>query len=762
MEKLLKYTDIVFLFGLLAIPFMPNFGALDIIGPQFLYLSILLFSYVAIKLLTKQKVDFKLNYSTFFYLLFFITALLSIFNSLNKIESLIELIRYFITFLILVFTFSIFNNKKTIINSVIIAIVAFLFIETFYIFYLFIKNYSFEIPPLRLREFEGFAYNQNIASLSILVKIPLALFAFIKTKNKIIRFFLGILIAISTFDILIIGSRSAIYGLFLLIICLIGLIVFIKRFNFDDVNRKKLLKVLLIFFSVFILQNILYTNSKNNLQAVDRVKILDDYSTNYRLDMWEYSFEMLKDFPLFGVGIGNWKIQSIKYGKNHIKDYEVPYHAHNDFVQMFSEVGILGGLFFILFFISPIYFLFKNYKSFSNSKKELSIFLLFSLGAIIIDSFFNFPRARPYSLLNLFWVITLIYTLGSFKIENTNKFWSNTFLLICLILCIPSIYILYRVKNSLVEQVPLIVEYNEYPDQIITPVSEILLFEEQIPNITNVVMPLKIVKARYLLMEEKYDSAKKLIKEGRIHNPYLGFGDVLLGRIYLKENKLDSAAFYGKRSLEKLPINASHITRYQIILERQQNLEESEKVFIETMSLKVEAIWQNYLITVSTIKVRKDLDFTDREREFMKQGIEMFPNNTVLQQADKIINYGGDLILLANEFDSKATKNFDEKKYQDSIDNWLKAIDIISNDEAYYLNIAHAYLLKDENNNAQKYFNIIKKENLIGITGKYEFLKSIYYLNLNKTNKACDFAVLAKDKGYSNAQVLLDQLKCIN
>ena len=51
--------------------------------------------------------------------------------------------------------------------------------------------------------------------------------------------------------------------------------------------------------------------------------------------------------PIFGSGLGNWKIASIGEGKEHISGYTVPYHAHNDFIHVFTETGIPGGLVYI-------------------------------------------------------------------------------------------------------------------------------------------------------------------------------------------------------------------------------------------------------------------------------------------------------------------------------------------------------------------------------------------------------------------------------
>ena len=36
--------------------------------------------------------------------------------------------------------------------------------------------------------------------------------------------------------------------------------------------------------------------------------------------------------------------------QKYIKGYVVPYHAHSDFIQLGAEVGIIGILFYLVFF----------------------------------------------------------------------------------------------------------------------------------------------------------------------------------------------------------------------------------------------------------------------------------------------------------------------------------------------------------------------------------------------------------------------------
>ena len=348
------------------------------------------------------------------------------------------------------------------------------------------------------------------------------------------------------------------------------------------------------------------------------------------------------------------------------------------------------------------------------------------------------------------------------KKNNKHKTTQAILYLGFLLLGLMAVYVFYKLNHSLKEQVPLYVEYNMYPDKIITPLEEILLFEDEFPNISNVLIPIKLAKARYLFLNKEYEKAKRYIHEGKKHNPYLGFGDLLLNRIFTAQNMLDSAVFYGKESIRKLPNNESHITFYQITQEKVQDLEEIRRVFIESSSLFSEPIWQNYLISLSRIKLTKGIEFTEEDKAFLNEALLLFPKNKTILIAEKIINYGGDIILIANEYDSKAIKSFNEKKYKEAIENWLAAIKVIPNDEAYYLNIVHSHILLNQVEEADDYLNKIETLNLIGNSGKFEFLSSINNLKQNRTVLGCNFAKKAFDLGYKNADLILKQYGCLN
>jgi O-antigen ligase len=64
--------------------------------------------------------------------------------------------------------------------------------------------------------------------------------------------------------------------------------------------------------------------------------------------IWMNTFQILKDFPLFGSGLGTFGQIFPMYRTFHLQ--ELITHSENDFLQLASEVGLIGfGLLLTLF-----------------------------------------------------------------------------------------------------------------------------------------------------------------------------------------------------------------------------------------------------------------------------------------------------------------------------------------------------------------------------------------------------------------------------
>jgi O-antigen ligase len=70
-----------------------------------------------------------------------------------------------------------------------------------------------------------------------------------------------------------------------------------------------------------------------------RMPIEQKLSSRYHL--WKHSIQMVEDFPLWGVGIGEFNFLFPKYSYDYSKLIE-EFHPHNYFLQIASEMGLIG------------------------------------------------------------------------------------------------------------------------------------------------------------------------------------------------------------------------------------------------------------------------------------------------------------------------------------------------------------------------------------------------------------------------------------
>ena len=109
----------------------------------------------------------------------------------------------------------------------------------------------------------------------------------------------------------------------------------------------KIFAIIIILFSFTQFIDNSFSDKLFRLGKTERLITNDNTSTNIRIQFIERSVELATCYP-FGVGIGNWKLYSIKCEAKNMYSYVVPFFAHNDFLEILAEIGIIGSVFFIL------------------------------------------------------------------------------------------------------------------------------------------------------------------------------------------------------------------------------------------------------------------------------------------------------------------------------------------------------------------------------------------------------------------------------
>lgn len=758
----MKYILYLFVIFIAYVPFIKPSGALDSVYPELLYLSIsqlIIAFYFTIK---KKKETYRIGLLIIFLFLFLIWSLITALTSFNPTEGLVDWYKFFTFFSGIFYVTQIFKDIKNKYFFYVLLIMT-LSIESIYIFYEFLKVYNFENPPNRVYQFVGFTSNLNVTAFGILIKIPILLFIFFNQKNKLIQILTSIIFVISLFDLLIISSRGAILTFITLGVSLVIFNFFLKKKTNIVLSNKRILKFVFLSVFTFLVHVFLYQNSQDfrvdkRLQSFDFQDSRSSY--NFRKGFYQEAIKGFVDKPLLGHGIGNWKIFSIKYGKNRIREYQVPYHAHNDFIQMFTETGFIGGMLYVLIIILPVFYLLKSF-FFDKKASPEKIFLAASLIVFIFDSSFNFPRARAISMSN--FVLIYSFYLAFFRNEKnfTLSLIKYRLLNICLLLfTIGSVVVFQKLYINSKQQIKLVQDFN-FTRFFERDLDEIDQISHDFPTLTHTAMPLAVAKGNYYAYQGKYNEAKTLFKKGTKNNPFLGSGDIGMVNIFLQKGQFDSAYFYSKRALEKLPYNQLHIATHQLVLSKLNDwkyLSEEDSIFELVKNENVAKIWENHLLL--QIKYKSTDSFNIKDKSLIKEALVKFPGNKKILVAEKLINNSKEKISLANIYDQEAFINFQEKDYEKSIENWEKAKSLIPNEDSYYLNIAQAYNGLGGYDLSLQELKKIEDLDIVEQNGKLEFLRAVAYLGLKQKDKYCKNFKISYEKGYNLSGETLMKLNC--
>lgn len=138
-------------------------------------------------------------------------------------------------------------------------------------------------------------------------------------------------------------------------------------------------------------------------------------SGDIRFSMWGNSMYMFADHWLLGVGLGNWTNEYDAYQSSWRQDVKLLdnfYHAnaHNDYVEILVELGIIGfGIF--------LWLLYKLLASVAVVLRNMTMETLYALGPIIAltgfatNAMFSFPLKQPSTSL---LAISYVFILGVF------------------------------------------------------------------------------------------------------------------------------------------------------------------------------------------------------------------------------------------------------------------------------------------------------------------------------------------------------------
>ena len=356
----------------------------------------------------KQKNKYFKKRFIFFFLIFYLYILSNSFfknfdyfptfkEYLIDQKSIIFFFRYSFYFILIWYLFDVLKSFKKIFFKTILVTISLIGLDALYQYFNGVNLVG--LSRINEHRLSGIFNDEYILGSYLLrlyfVLLPLYLFFFELKEKKyqyiylLINLFFFILIFLS-------GERTAFY---LFLITLIISFIILKEINLTIIFQAFIVFVVTIFFTISadtkIEQRMIYTTyddffNKNTKKVYFFTKIHHDHYMSAKL--------MLKDNFLTGIGARMFKYECNKskysYYKNRCEN-----HPHNYYVQIFSETGILGGIFILLLLVVVFFnFMFLFFKSKSNLNYNKILIVSF---VILI-----FPLAPHANFFNN-WIIIL-------------------------------------------------------------------------------------------------------------------------------------------------------------------------------------------------------------------------------------------------------------------------------------------------------------------------------------------------------------------
>lgn len=352
-----------------------------------------------IGLMLGREKSYKVSQSGAFIIGFLAVAFFSSVTSFNISKSVQSFALYFVFALSY---FLIVNNIKTKnqwYNLVVVSVLAGLLVGLYGVYQNFFVTATDTswidedmFTGIKTRVYSTFD-NPNVLGQYLVMSIPVA-FALMWSERKIWAktFYLGVT-AVMGACLIFTWSRAAWIG----IILAIGFYMVMK-----DRRWSALLVVALLIMPFVLPESIL-----SRITSLGNMK---DSSTAYRFSVWLSSLRMAGDYWLSGIGLGAGAFERV-YQKYALNGAGFALHAHNFYIQLVVEMGVLGIVLFAMMIIST----YKKIISIKE-KKSVNYNVALAMGGAILGYLFQGVAENlwyNYRMILLFFIYLGILNSGA-------------------------------------------------------------------------------------------------------------------------------------------------------------------------------------------------------------------------------------------------------------------------------------------------------------------------------------------------------------
>ena len=279
-------------------------------------------------------------------------------------------------------------------------------------------DFPFWLKNIGRQRVFGFFGNVNYFAEYLIIPLAIAVPLFFVSKNKMKKLLLLIGILAMGTSLILTFTRGSYLGFGTSLIFMFFLFIFSGGKTFIRDNKKIFIIVFLmiiLIISLFIIPNPLNKPGTIISKIKGRTSVtqlIQGSSIKRRIAIWKFTTLIIKDHPLLGSGLGTFKYNSLKYqakffeqGDNRaLYPYGVADKTHNEYLQLWAELGIIGLAIFIWLMITYFNYGIRYLKREKNVQKQgIVIGLMGAVAAVLVDGIFGFPLHLPATIV-LFWL----------------------------------------------------------------------------------------------------------------------------------------------------------------------------------------------------------------------------------------------------------------------------------------------------------------------------------------------------------------------
>ncbi len=272
------------------------------------------------------------------------------------------------------------------------------------------QNYGYNIFELRGPAMGGTFGYKNHAALYYDLIIPVGVVITLVSRDKVLKWFSALALTVCLIYIISSHTRGSYVAMLAVLVLVTGVCIVlpeIRRSFFSAIKRSKL--VVLTVFLLTVAGSFIPGSADSFLDRPAYAGDKLDTSTRDRLTAYSNSISLFKENPVLGTGYGTfWK--AFRPYTNHpdiiLRSDEniVLYRLHNDLLQIFLELGLIGGLLFITIIFSTYVIGYKLIKHLDkDSEKLLVVGMLLAVSGSLVHSLVDFPLLKPSSAIQ-FWI----------------------------------------------------------------------------------------------------------------------------------------------------------------------------------------------------------------------------------------------------------------------------------------------------------------------------------------------------------------------